>query len=93
MIPNAPIVAQPHPSDLNTQALAGLVSVLAEDAIFAITAAGSALDTALDGIAKRRAESYAAQLQGTKLYRMTESFDACKTRWPRSRFLPSFDVP
>jgi tellurite resistance protein len=76
MMPNAPIVTQPHPSDLNTQALAGLVSVLAEDAIFAITAAGSALETALEGIAKRRAESYAAQLQGTKLYRMTESFDA-----------------
>jgi hypothetical protein len=66
---------QPHPSDVATQALARLVAVLTEDAVFALSAAGSASLDALEGVAKRRVDAYAALIQGQNLYRMTEHFN------------------
>jgi hypothetical protein len=64
-------------SDAYTQALSRLVSTLAEDAIFALSAAGRGHPAALDGLGKRRTEAYTSVLQGQRALHMTEDFD----RW------------
>jgi hypothetical protein len=67
--------AKAQPSDLATQVLSRIVATVCEDAIFALAAAGEAKIDALEGVARRRSEAYAALVQGTALYRMTEHFD------------------
>jgi hypothetical protein len=74
--PNVPIAAS---SDRATAALARLVGVLAEDALFALAAGGDCAD-ALEALAKRRHEAYAALPQGVPFARMTGAFEpwACE---------------
>ncbi len=64
----------PEPAaDPKTLALSRLVSTLAEDAIFTL-AAGAGV-AALEGVAKRRGESYGAILAGHTLNSMMNQFD------------------
>jgi hypothetical protein len=63
-----------QPADEVTGRLSSLVTTLAEDAIFAL--AGGPPPAALEGLAKRRAEAHAAVMQGVRIPRMTEQFDA-----------------
>jgi hypothetical protein len=65
------------PADAYTQALSRLVSTLAEDAIFALSAAARGHPAALEGLGKRRTDAYTAVLQGNRALKMTEDFD----RW------------
>jgi tellurite resistance protein len=62
-------------ADLATQALSRLLTALTEDAIFAFAASGDGAASALDGVAKRRSDAYAATLQGVRVPRMVEGFD------------------
>ena len=63
------------PLDAATATLSRLVTTISEDMIFAI-AGGDTSSAVLDGLAKRRAESYAAVLEQKILPTMTGSFDA-----------------
>ncbi len=58
----------------STSALSNLVQTLAEDALFALSAGGG--EIALDGLAKRRAEAYAARMKGGALFTMKDQMDA-----------------
>jgi tellurite resistance protein len=64
-----------HPTDLVTATLSSIVTTLAEDAIFVLASDGGS-KTSLEGLAKRRADAYAALLQGVKVPRMTDDFHA-----------------
>jgi tellurite resistance protein len=67
----------PTPSrDLATEALTRVVAVLAEDAIFGLAAAAGDPVGALDGLGKRRADVYAAAVQGTASPGMLDRYDA-----------------
>jgi hypothetical protein len=66
---------QMPPRDLATEALTRVVAVLAEDAIFGLAAAGGDPVGALDGLGKRRADVYAAAVQGTASPGMLDHFD------------------
>ena len=67
------VMSAPLPgSDPYTQALARLVGALAEDAIFALAAAGRNHAAALEGLAKRRTDAYNGVLQGARVVRMDE---------------------
>jgi hypothetical protein len=68
-------VDSPSHADAITATLSRLVGVLAEDAIFAL-ASGHAPKASLEGLAKRRAEAYAAVLRQESVTRMTTQFDA-----------------
>jgi hypothetical protein len=57
-------------------ALAALVPILAEDAIFAAACSPDDLRGGLDGIGKRRADAYNAALRGQPIARMTDGYDA-----------------
>lgn len=63
------------PDDLATQALGRLVRVLSEDAVFALAAGGTDPAGNLEGLARRRSETYNAVLQGTKVPSMKEQFE------------------
>lgn len=63
----------PEP-DAKTQSLARLVSTLAEDAIFGLSAGGG--PGVLEGLGKRRGEAYSALLAGHRLNTMSNEFDA-----------------
>lgn len=65
----------PPPDDMATQALGRLVRVLAEDAVFALAAGGTDPAGNLDGIARRRTDTYNAVLQGTKVPSMRDQFE------------------
>ncbi len=59
--------------DDKTLSLSRLISVLAEDAIFAFAAGGGA--NSLELLAKRRGEAYSAVLAGHRIHTMTSEFD------------------
>ena len=61
--------------DPYSQALSRLVGALAEDAIFALAGTPRNPREALDGLAKRRTDAYAAVIQGTRVLRMETDFD------------------
>ncbi len=62
--------------DPTTQAFARLVSVLAEEIMFALSGAGGSSKDALDGVIKRRAEVHTAAVQGQDVATMVTGFDA-----------------
>jgi tellurite resistance protein len=80
MSPEPPVQALAVPPaawvDPETQTLSRLVATLAEDAIFALAASTDDPLSLLEGLARRRAETYAAVVHGGRTARMVETFDA-----------------
>jgi len=62
--------------DPETATLSRLVATLAEDAIFALSASKDDPLSLLEGLARRRADAYAAAVQGARTASMVETFDA-----------------
>jgi hypothetical protein len=62
--------------DLATHALSRLVRSLSEDAIFALAGSGDGTSSALEGVAKRRSDAYAATVQGTRAPGLVDGFEA-----------------
>jgi tellurite resistance protein len=62
-------------TDPITQTLSSIVTTLAEDAIFVLASEGGS-KASLEGVAKRRADAYAAIVQGVRVPHMTTEFDA-----------------
>src|SRR5262245_14548623 len=93
-------MSQPPPAkDLATDALARIVPMLCEDALFAIAADPTDPNGALDGVAKRRGDVYGAAMQGTAVPRMLDQFDAWVVQLTRAmapvsppQWLPMMDV-
>ena len=71
-------------SDTSTQALHRLVTVLSEDAIFALSAGSGDPEGTLAGLSKRRAEAYSATVQGAVLPTMTEQPEAWQVHLTRA---------
>ena len=65
----------PSQVDPVTATLSSIVTTLAEDAIFVLASEGGS-KASLEGLAKRRTDAYAAIVQGVKVPRMTDDFDA-----------------
>src|ERR1700735_2448264 len=61
--------------DPETRTLSRLVATFAEDAIFVLAASKDDPLSLLDGLARRRAEAYAAVVQGARTTGMVETFD------------------
>jgi tellurite resistance protein len=85
-------------SEAAGRALARLVPVLCEDAIYALAAGGDAA-IALEGCSKRRAEVYGAVVQGHAVPRMSEQLDLWQVHMARAMapvappvWLPMMDV-
>ncbi len=95
----APPVVSVATPDLASEALARLVPVLCEDAIYALAAGGGDPSGALEGCGKRRAESYAAVVQGMAIPRMGVDFETWQIHLARTMapvappvWLPMMDV-
>ncbi len=85
--------------DLASEALGRLVPVLCEDAIYALAAGGGDPAGALEGCGKRRAETYAAVVQGMAIPRMGADFETWQVHLARTMapiappvWLPMMDV-
>jgi tellurite resistance protein len=81
------VVARP----IDPAAVARLVQIVTEDAIFCFAAAGDDLPGALEGLGKRRAEAYAGALRDAQLPRMLAQYDAWVTA--SSRLLAPLSPP
>jgi hypothetical protein len=95
--PNAPNATAA--ADLGSAALARLVPVLCEDAMYALAAGGGDPSGALEGCGKRRAEAYAAIVQGVAVPRMIDQLDVWQIHMARTMapiappvWLPMMDV-
>lgn len=95
----APPVVPVATPDLASEALARLVPVLCEDAIYALAAGGGDPAGALEGCGKRRAETYAAVVQGMSIPRMGVDFETWQIHLARTMapvappvWLPMMDV-
>jgi tellurite resistance protein len=64
------------PSDVETRSLSRLVSALAEDAIFVLSGSRERGLSLLPGLARRRADAYAAIARGERVPGMIDAFDA-----------------
>lgn len=91
--------ASNDPADLASAALARLVPVLCEDAIYALAAGGGDPAGALEGCGKRRADAYAAVIQGAAVPRMIDHLDVWQIHMARAMapvapptWLPMMDV-